>query len=135
MKVLSGPLFLKYIEHHEMCSECQLIVQLCRAHIFLILQIKLLIKNLYQLQAVNILISHYHWSGTGPVVVGSIGDHLQMDYTTNGDTTNLAARMENMARPSTIVATAYTHKVARDYFDFRSLGKVQLKGKKEAREV
>ena len=96
---------------------------------------KLMIKNLYQIQAVNILIPHYHWSGTGPVVVGSIGDDLQMDYTTNGDTTNLAARMENMARPGTIVATVYTHKVARNYFDFRSLGKVQLKGKKEARKI
>ena len=72
---------------------------------------------------------------SGPVVVGSIGDDLRMDYTAIGDTTNLAARMENMARPGTIVGTAYSHKLARDYFDFSPLGKVQVKGKKEAQEV
>jgi class 3 adenylate cyclase len=38
---------------------------------------------------------------SGPVVVGSIGDDLRMDYTAIGDTTNLAARMESMARPGT----------------------------------
>jgi len=34
---------------------------------------------------------------TGPVVVGRIGDDLRMDYTAVGDTTNLAARMQQMA--------------------------------------
>ena len=36
---------------------------------------------------------------TGLVVVGRIGDNLRMDYTAQGDTTNLAARLEQMARP------------------------------------
>jgi class 3 adenylate cyclase/ribosomal protein L40E len=36
---------------------------------------------------------------TGPVVVGSIGDDLRMDYTALGDTTNLAARMQQCAEP------------------------------------
>ena len=72
---------------------------------------------------------------SGPVVVGSIGDDLRMDYTAIGDTTNLAARMEGMARAGTIVGTAYTHKLTRDYFEFTPLGKVQVKGKKEAQEV
>ena len=35
---------------------------------------------------------------TGPVVVGKIGDDLRMDYTAVGDTTNLAARLEQLAR-------------------------------------
>ncbi len=34
---------------------------------------------------------------TGLVVVGRIGDNLRMDYTAQGDTTNLAARMQQMA--------------------------------------
>ncbi len=72
---------------------------------------------------------------SGPVVVGSIGDDLRMDYTAIGDTTNLAARMESMAKAGTIVGTAYTYKLARDYFDFTLLGKVQVKGKKEAQEA
>jgi class 3 adenylate cyclase/tetratricopeptide (TPR) repeat protein len=68
---------------------------------------------------------------SGPVIVGSIGDDLRMDYTAVGDTTNLAARMEGMANSGTILGTAYTHKLARDFFEFESLGKVEVKGKKE----
>jgi len=68
---------------------------------------------------------------SGPVIVGSIGDDLRMDYTAVGDTTNLAARMEGMAQPGTILGTGYTHKLARDFFQFESLGKVEVKGKKE----
>jgi len=40
---------------------------------------------------------------TGPVVVGKIGDDLRMDYTAVGDTTNLAARMQQAARPGSVV--------------------------------
>ena len=36
---------------------------------------------------------------SGPVVVGSIGDDLRMDYTAIGNTTNLASRMETLASP------------------------------------
>src|SRR5437867_1421209 len=36
---------------------------------------------------------------TGPVVVGKIGDDLRMDYTAVGDTTNVAARLQQNARP------------------------------------
>jgi class 3 adenylate cyclase/ribosomal protein L40E len=68
---------------------------------------------------------------SGPVIVGSIGDDLRMDYTAVGDTTNLASRMEGMAKPGTILGTAHIHKLARDFFEFKSLGKVQLKGKEE----
>ena len=72
---------------------------------------------------------------SGPVIVGSIGDDLRMDYTAVGDTTNLAARMEGMANPGTILGTAYTHKLARDFFEFESLGKVEVKGKEEPVEA
>ncbi len=72
---------------------------------------------------------------SGPVVVGSIGDDLRMDYTAVGDTTNLASRMESMARPGTILGTIYTHKLARDFFEFEPLGNVQVKGKKEVLEA
>jgi class 3 adenylate cyclase len=36
---------------------------------------------------------------SGPVVVGKIGDDLRMDYTAIGDTTNLAARIQQNAKP------------------------------------
>ena len=72
---------------------------------------------------------------SGQVVVGSIGDDLRMDYTAVGDTTNLASRMENMARPGAIFVSRDTHRLSRDFFEFESLGKVEVKGKKEAQEV
>jgi class 3 adenylate cyclase len=39
---------------------------------------------------------------TGTVVVGRIGDDLRMDYTAQGDTTNLAARLQQLATPGTV---------------------------------
>ena len=42
---------------------------------------------------------------SGPVVVGSIGDDLRMDYTAVGDTTNLAHRMQDMANPGSVFAS------------------------------
>jgi class 3 adenylate cyclase len=69
---------------------------------------------------------------SGPVVVGAIGDDLRMDYTAVGDTTNLAARMEREARPGSIFISKNTHLIAKDYFEFLPLGKMEIKGKKKA---
>jgi len=68
---------------------------------------------------------------SGPVIVGSIGDDLRMDYTAVGDITNLAARMESMASPGAILLSGGTHRLVRDFFEFKSLGKIELKGKEE----
>ncbi len=72
---------------------------------------------------------------SGPVVVGSIGDDLRMDYTAVGDTTNVASRMQNMAQPGSILVSQASYKVARDYFTFESLGRVEVKGKESPLEV
>ena len=48
---------------------------------------------------------------TGLVVVGKIGDDLRMDYTAVGDTTNLAARLQQLAEPGTVVISEATHKL------------------------
>jgi class 3 adenylate cyclase/tetratricopeptide (TPR) repeat protein len=72
---------------------------------------------------------------SGQVVVGSIGDDLRMDYTAVGDTTNLAARMESQARPGTVLVSGDTHRLVRDFFEFESLGKIEVKGKKEPQEA
>ncbi len=72
---------------------------------------------------------------SGPVIVGAIGDDLRMDYTAVGDTTNLASRMENIARPGTILVSRYTHRLVRDFFKLESLGKIEVKGKKEPQEA
>jgi len=71
---------------------------------------------------------------SGNVVVGSIGDDLRMDYTAIGDTTNLASRMEGMAKPAQSMVSENTYTLVRDFFEFKPLGKVEIKGKKEALE-
>jgi tetratricopeptide (TPR) repeat protein len=68
---------------------------------------------------------------SGPVIVGSVGDDLRMDYTAIGDTVNLASRMESNAEPGNVLVSANTYRLARDYFEFRSLGEIHVKGKKE----
>jgi class 3 adenylate cyclase/tetratricopeptide (TPR) repeat protein len=68
---------------------------------------------------------------TGLVVVASIGDNLRMDYTAVGDTTNLAARMLNLAEPGQIVIAEDTHKVVSGYFVTQPLGAQVIKGKGE----
>ena len=72
---------------------------------------------------------------SGPVIVGSIGDDLRMDYTAIGDTVNLASRMEGLARPGSVLVSRNTHKLAVDFFRFEPLGKVAVKGKEEMQEA
>ena len=72
---------------------------------------------------------------SGPVIVGAIGDDLRMDYTAVGNTTNLGSRMESVARPGTILVSKNTHRLVRDFFEFESLGKIEVKGKKEPQEA
>src|SRR5262245_34340042 len=68
---------------------------------------------------------------TGLVVVGSIGSDLRMDYTAVGDTTNVAARMQQAAEPGQVTISEATHRLVRGYFETRSLGDLHLKGKAE----
>ncbi|MBI4561491.1 MAG: AAA family ATPase, partial [Candidatus Rokubacteria bacterium] len=68
---------------------------------------------------------------TGLVVVGSIGSDLRMDYTAVGDTTNVAARLQQAADPGRIVISEATHRLTAGYFQTRSLGELPLKGKAE----
>jgi len=68
---------------------------------------------------------------SGPVIVGAIGNDLRMDYTAIGDTTNLASRMETLAGAGTVLVSADTFRLARDYFRFQPRGQMTVKGKKE----
>jgi class 3 adenylate cyclase/tetratricopeptide (TPR) repeat protein len=72
---------------------------------------------------------------SGPVIVGSIGDDLRMDYTAIGDTVNLASRMEGLAKPGSVLVSRDTHRLAVDFFRFEPLGKVAVKGKEEMQEA
>jgi class 3 adenylate cyclase len=69
---------------------------------------------------------------TGEVVVRSIRkDDLHTDYVPVGHSTNLAARMEQLANPGSIVVSAYTHRLTDGYFAFKDLGPTQIKGVEE----
>jgi class 3 adenylate cyclase len=68
---------------------------------------------------------------SGSVVVGAIGDDLRMDYTAQGDTANLASRMESKAQPGTVLAAEPTYRLVGDAFEFEPLGKLPVKGKEK----
>ena len=72
---------------------------------------------------------------TGLVVVGRIGDNLRMDYTAIRDTTNLAARMQQMAPSGAIWVTEATYRAAGEAFAWQALGPVAVKGKADALPV
>src|SRR5262245_5852028 len=65
---------------------------------------------------------------SGEVVVRSIGSDLHMDYTAVGETTHLAARMEQLARPGTTLITGSTLRLAEGFVEVTPLGPVPLKG-------
>jgi class 3 adenylate cyclase len=68
---------------------------------------------------------------TGIVVAGTVGNDLKMDYTAIGDTTNLAARLQSLAAPGTIVVSEATHALLRGGFRTTPLGPFDVKGKRE----
>ena len=57
-----------------------------------------------------------------------IGSDLRMDYTAVGQTTHLAARMEQAAMPGSILMTAEILRLAEGYLQVRPLGPVHVKG-------
>jgi len=68
---------------------------------------------------------------TGPVVVGTVGNDLKMDYTAIGDTTNLAARLQSLATPGSILASESTYRLVRGFFEVRATGPFTVRGKSE----
>ena len=73
---------------------------------------------------------------TGEVVVRSIRkDDLHTDYVPVGHSTNLAARMEQIATPGSIVVSEYTRKLTEGYFELKALGAAAIKGVEEPLNV
>ena len=66
---------------------------------------------------------------TGPVVVGVIGKDLRTDYTAGGNTTSVAARLLNFARPGQIVISAATRYATEGAFVFGDLGGAGVDGR------
>ncbi len=73
---------------------------------------------------------------TGEVVLRSIRkDDLHTDYVPIGHSTGLAARMETLATPGSIVVTEHTERLTEGYFEFRALGPTRVKGASEPLNV
>ena len=66
---------------------------------------------------------------TGWVVVGGIGDQLRRDYTAVGDTTNLAARLQQIAQPGDILVSEAASRFLQGAIQLEALEPVQVKGK------
>src|SRR5882724_6057154 len=71
----------------------------------------------------------------GEVVVRTISNDLHMDYSAVGQTTHLAARMEQLATPGTIRLTAATLRLAEGYVEAVSLGRRSVRGLQAAVDV
>ena len=72
---------------------------------------------------------------SGEVVVRSVGSDLRMDYTAVGQTTHLAARMEQLAAPGSILLAPDTLQLAEGYIQVKALGAMAVKGLAESMEV
>jgi hypothetical protein len=68
---------------------------------------------------------------SGEVVVGRIGDDLRMDYTAQGHTVGLAARMQSLASPDTCYLTREVADLVQGYFELADLGEFNVKGVSE----
>jgi tetratricopeptide (TPR) repeat protein len=66
---------------------------------------------------------------TGWVVVGGIGDQLRQDYTAVGDTTNLAARLQAITEPGTVLVSESTMRFLHGSVQMEALEPVHVKGK------
>jgi class 3 adenylate cyclase len=72
---------------------------------------------------------------SGEVVVRAIGNDLHMDYSAVGETTHLAARMEQLATPGSILLTPATLRLVEGLVQVHALGRIPVKGLVEPVEV
>jgi class 3 adenylate cyclase/tetratricopeptide (TPR) repeat protein len=72
---------------------------------------------------------------TGPVVVGTLGNDLRVEFKAVGDTVNLASRMEGLADPGTTYVSHETFGLTEGLFVFEALGEKKVKGMEELAKV
>jgi len=69
------------------------------------------------------------------VVVGNVGSPQHMDYTAIGDQVNIASRLQSIAKGEQILVSRKIYDVTKNLFEFKEVGCINVKGKKEAIEV
>ena len=72
---------------------------------------------------------------TGPVVVGTLGNDLRVEFKAVGDTVNVASRLENLAEPGATYVSEDTFKLTEGLFRYEALGEKPVKGKREPLKV
>lgn len=65
----------------------------------------------------------------GPVVVGTLGSDLRIEFKAVGDTVNIASRMESLAEPGSTLITESIFCLTEGFFQFEALGEYMVKGK------
>src|SRR5579859_112630 len=68
---------------------------------------------------------------TGEVAAPSANTHQRQDFLITGDAVNVAARLQQVATPDTILVGERTYLSTREVFDFRPIASLHLKGKPE----
>jgi len=68
---------------------------------------------------------------TGNAIVGNVGSENRMDYTVIGDTVNVAARLEQIAKGGEIIIGEETYDQTQGRFRMQKKGKLQVKNKTE----
>ncbi len=66
---------------------------------------------------------------TGPALVGNIGSDRMRSFNVMGDAINVAARLEGVAEPGTVVIGETTHAAIAAHAEVEPLGDLDLKGK------
>jgi class 3 adenylate cyclase/tetratricopeptide (TPR) repeat protein len=66
---------------------------------------------------------------TGTAVLAFVGDAVKTEYTAMGDAANVAARLQSVANPGTVLISADTYRLVHTQFDFKPRGAIEMKGK------
>ena len=72
---------------------------------------------------------------TGPVIVGEMGSGDRHENLALGETPNIAARLEGVAQPGTVLMSDETRRLVAGAFDHDDLGQQDLKGVNRAVQV